>query len=158
MWIGFFRSARTFSSIFARRSRLATTSGGGVLSMPLRVAYSLAQSSSSVKCGVSSLEEGKGSGFYALSRRRAGRRRRIGERGMRREARAAVGRRVVDLEHDRLVARELRKVEPAVRRVELQAIGLADAVRVAPLGDQQVARRDAARVGERQRIGADRLV
>src|SRR6267143_6376068 len=79
------------------------------------------------------LEEGHRPRLDALARRGPRRRRRVDERGVRREARPSVGLRVVDLEDQRLVAPHLGEVEPAVARVVLQAIGLADAVRIAPL-------------------------
>ena len=71
---------------------------------------------------------------------------------MRREARTARGFRLVDLEHDGLVAPHARKIEPAMVGVVGQPVGLADAVRVAAFGHHQVARRDAARIGQCQRI------
>ena len=81
------------------------------------------------------------------------------ERGVRREARAPVLLRVVHLEHDRLVALHAREIEPAMPGAVLEPVGLADAVRVAPLGDQQVLKLDAARIGEGERVErTDRLV
>ena len=86
------------------------------------------------------------------------RRGRILERRVRREARAPVFLRVVDLEHHRLVAPHLREVEPAVPRAVLQPVGLPHAVRVAALGDQEIVGLDALGVGDGERIGLDRLV
>src|SRR5436853_7811362 len=94
------------------------------------------------------LEEGQRARLDALARRGPRRRRRVDERGVRREARPSVGLRVEDLEDQRLVAPHLGEVEPAVAGVVLQAIGLADAVRIAPLGDRQVLWPEPARIEE----------
>src|SRR5438094_6403465 len=103
------------------------------------------------------LEEGHRARLDALARRGSRRRRRVDERGVRREARPSVGLRVVDLEDQRLVAPHLGEVEPAVAGIVLQAVGLADAVRIAPLGHQQVLGHEAARVQDGERIRLDRL-
>ena len=69
----------------------------------------------------------------------------------------AVLRRVIDLEHQRLVARLARKPEPLVLRIVGDRVGLADAVRVAPLRDDEVVERHAAGVGDGERMGLDRI-
>src|SRR6266849_9216778 len=104
------------------------------------------------------VEERKRSGLDALARRRARRRGRIDERAVRGEARAAVLGRIEYLEYQRLVAPHQRKIEPAVIRVVPDAVGLAHAVRIAALGADQVPGGEAARVGDRERVGLDRLV
>src|SRR5689334_6445372 len=102
------------------------------------------------------LEERQRARLDALARRRAGRRGGIVEGSVRREARTAVVLGIVDLEHDRLVAPHARKVIPAMRGVVLEAIGLPDAMRIAALGDEQVARGDAVRVRHGKRVGFER--
>ncbi len=76
---------------------------------------------------------------------------------MRAPAGAAVLQRVIDLEHDRFLAPLQRKPEPLVIGIVADRIGLADPVRVAPLGDDQIVRRDGLRVAHRQRKGLHRI-
>src|SRR5687767_13696556 len=96
--------------------------------------------------------------FDALARRRPGRRRGIVERGVGGKPRAAVACGVEYLEYQRFVSPHLREIEPAVRRAVAQPVRLSDAVRIAALGNHEIAGGDAPRVRDRERIGLDRLV
>jgi hypothetical protein len=88
----------------------------------------------------------------ALPRWRIGRGRRIDKRCVRRETRAAILFRIVNFEHQGLVAPHLRKIEPTVIGVVLQSIGLSHAVRIAALRNEQVFHSDALGIGDRERI------
>src|SRR5262249_21657966 len=72
-------------------------------------------------------------------------------------ARATVLERVIDLEHQRLLAPHAWEIVPAVLRIILRRVGLADAIGVAALRDHEVFERDAARVADRQRKGLNRM-
>src|SRR6266571_6315621 len=89
----------------------------------------------------------------ALARRRLRARAEIVERGVRGEPRPAALFRVEHLEHEHLVAPHFGEIEPAVGRVVAQPVRLTHAVRIAALGDEQIPGRDAARIGDRERVG-----
>src|ERR1041385_8945357 len=124
------------------------------------------RTAASVKCpenfvvstGSRAREEGERPRLDAPARRRPRRRVGVVERAVRGEASAPVLRRIEYLEDERLVAPHPREIEPAVIRVVADAVGLAHAVRIAALGADQVPRGEAARIGDRERIGLDRLV
>src|SRR3954471_23857242 len=101
------------------------------------------------------LEESECAHFDALPRRGIDRRVRIFERGMRREACAAVGRRVEYLEHQGFIAPHVWEVEPALSRVVLELIGLAHTIGIAALGTHEIFGRYAARIDDRQRVTLD---
>ena len=64
---------------------------------------------------------------------------------------------VEDLEHQRLVAPHAREPVPLVLRIVGDGVGLADAVGIAALGDDEIVERDAARVADRERKALDRM-
>ena len=83
---------------------------------------------------------------------------RVGERGVRHEARRDVGPGVGDLQQQRLVAPHLGHVVPLMARVVLDRIGLADPVAIDQIGRHQIVGLDGARVAHRERRVAQRLV
>src|SRR5215472_8946239 len=92
----------------------------------------------------SRLEKNQSACLDTFSCRRIGRARRIVERGMRREARAAVIRRVITFEQDRLVAPHLRKIEPSMIWVKGDGINLAGAVAISEVARDPIALVDSA--------------
>ena len=87
----------------------------------------------------------------AFPRRSVFRRRRIDKGRVRDKAGAAVGRRVVAFQEQRFVCHHLRKVKPAVVRIEFHRIGLAIAVRVDEVRGDEIALGNAGRVAKRER-------
>src|SRR5882724_6506036 len=90
--------------------------------------------------GAASREEGQRLELYALLYQAIGRRTRILKRGMRHEPRDTVARRIVALEQQHFVLLHSGNVEPAVRRVVLHRIGLADAIAVYEVRGDQISR------------------
>ncbi|ABA53620.1 hypothetical protein BURPS1710b_A2437 [Burkholderia pseudomallei 1710b] len=70
---------------------------------------------------------------------------------MRAQARAAVVERIVDLQQQYLVGAQPREVEPAVRGIRDDRIGLAHLVAIDEIARHQIVRRDRARVAQRER-------
>src|SRR5262249_38182463 len=69
---------------------------------------------------------------------------------------AAVLRRIVHLEHQRLRAPHARQPGPAAARLAGDGGALADAARLAALAEHKIAPREAARIAERRREALDR--
>src|SRR5260370_2065124 len=103
------------------------------------------------------LEKRQCADFDALARPRLGRRGRVLESGVGGPAGAAVLRRVVDFEHQRLLAPHARQPVPAVLGIVGDGVGLADPVGIAALAHDEIPRRDAARVADRKREALDRM-
>src|SRR5690348_17901774 len=101
------------------------------------------------------LEESERADFDLLARPGVPRRGRILESGMRRPARAAGAFRIEDLEDEGFVAPHQRKPIPLVLGIVFDRIGLADAVGIAALGNDEILEHHAARVAEREREGLD---
>src|SRR5512146_3082228 len=91
-------------------------------------------------------EESDRANLDAFAGPRIGRRGRIIEVGLSGPARPPVLQRIEHLEDKRLVAAHAREPIPAVLRIVSDGVGLADAVRVAALGDNEVLGRHAARI------------
>ena len=70
---------------------------------------------------------------------------------------AAVFKRIVDLEYDRLLAPLPREPVPLVGGIVGDGVGLPDAVGIAALGDHEVVVGDALGVGDRERKSLDRM-
>ena len=83
---------------------------------------------------------------------------RVGERGVRHEARRDVGAGVGDLQQQPLGAPHLGHVVPLMRRVVLDRIGLADPVAIDQIGRHQIVGLDGAQVAYRERRVAQRLL
>src|SRR6516162_7176929 len=103
------------------------------------------------------LEKRQCAEFDALARPRIGRRGRVLESGVGGPAGAAVLRRVVDFEYQRLLAPHARQPVPAVLGIVGDGVGLADPVGIAALAHHEIPRRDAARVADREREALDRM-
>src|SRR6185295_14114227 len=82
----------------------------------------------------------------------------IFERGMRAPAGTAVLGRVIDFEHERLVAPHAREPGPAMRRIVGELVDLADSVGKAPFRCDEVFLLQRARIGDGERITLDRLI
>src|SRR5689334_5956970 len=100
--------------------------------------------------------EDQGAHFDTFARGGIGRAVRIFERGMRGEARAAVGLGVVALPKNRLVTLHPRKVVPAMLRVVHEAINFADPFAIDEIHRHDILNAEAARVAERKRRAFDR--
>src|SRR5262249_29141293 len=113
--------------------------------------------SRSWRAGSTVLEKRQRADFDALARPRVGRRGRIVESGVGGPAGAAVLLRIVDLEHQRLLAAHARQPVPAVRGIVGYGVGLADAVGITALAYQKIVERDAARIADAEREALDRM-
>src|SRR5260370_8409154 len=85
------------------------------------------------------LEKRERADFDALTQSRVGGRGRILERGVRGPAGAAVLRRIVDLEHQRLLAPHARQIVPAVLGIVVHGVGWPDSLRLAPFAYYEIA-------------------
>src|SRR5260370_29037513 len=103
------------------------------------------------------LEKRECADFDALARPRGGRRGRVLESGVGGPAGAAVLRRVVDFEYQRLLAPYARQPVPAVLGIVGDGVGLADPVGIAAFAHHEIPRRGAARVADRERATLDRM-
>ena len=77
--------------------------------------------------------------LYALAGWGVGGGGRIVEGGVRREAGAPVGGRIIALDEHHLVPSHVRKIEPVVIRVVGDVVGLAGAIRIDQIGLDQIA-------------------
>src|SRR5262245_27465210 len=103
------------------------------------------------------LEKRPGPDLDALARTLLGLRGRILEGGVRGPARHAFLLRVVDLEHQRLLAAHAREPVPAMPGIVGARVGLALAVLIDALRDDEVLKRDTACIANREREGLDRM-
>ncbi|MBL9035394.1 MAG: XRE family transcriptional regulator [Rhodospirillaceae bacterium] len=97
------------------------------------------------------LEKRQRPAFDALAPGRARHGRRVVEGGVRGEAGAAVLRRIVALDQQRLVRPQRGEIEPAMRRVVGDAVDLAGAVGIDKIGGDEIRWLCAARIGEGER-------